>query len=89
MTWFSIPCVNRAYLITSPALEGFNNVPLLHPLETLHNNLTFHQVDDFLGRVCATRFPVPDMHALASLASKNNMELAVNTVKGWSYNRIE
>ncbi|KAK3786902.1 hypothetical protein RRG08_017499 [Elysia crispata] len=63
------------------ALEGFNNVPLLHPLETLHNNLTFHQVDDFLGKVCATRFPVPDMHALASLASKNNMELAVNTIK--------
>ncbi|GFS15257.1 inositol hexakisphosphate and diphosphoinositol-pentakisphosphate kinase [Elysia marginata] len=63
------------------ALEGFNNVPLLHPLETLHNNLTFHQVDDFLGRVCATRFPVPDLHALASLASKNRMELAMNTTK--------
>ncbi|GFO26084.1 inositol hexakisphosphate and diphosphoinositol-pentakisphosphate kinase 1 [Plakobranchus ocellatus] len=63
------------------ALEGFSNVPLLHPLETLHNNLNFHQVDDFLGRVCATKFPVPDMHALASLASKNNMDLAVNTAK--------
>ncbi|RUS84821.1 hypothetical protein EGW08_007436, partial [Elysia chlorotica] len=68
-------------LVKIDALEGFNNVPLLHPLETLHNNLTFHQVDDFLGRVCATRFPVPDMHALASLASKNNMDLAVNTAK--------
>ena len=46
------------------ALEGFNNVPLLHPLETLHNNLTFHQVDDFLGRVTSTRFvsSIPQQH---------------------------
>ncbi|KAH9515119.1 hypothetical protein Btru_019268 [Bulinus truncatus] len=43
------------------ALEGFNNVPLLHPLETLHNNLTFHQMDDFLGRVTTNKFTVPDV----------------------------
>ncbi|BFZ18674.1 hypothetical protein BsWGS_21714 [Bradybaena similaris] len=58
------------------ALEGFSNVPLLHPLETLHNNLTYHQVDDFLGRVTTTRFPVPDINALVSLTSKSVLNLS-------------
>ncbi|XP_055861728.1 inositol hexakisphosphate and diphosphoinositol-pentakisphosphate kinase 2-like isoform X6 [Biomphalaria glabrata] len=58
------------------ALEGFNNVPLLHPLETLHNNLTFHQMDDFLGRVTTNRFSIPDVTiALASLNSKSVFNL--------------
>uniref|UniRef100_A0A2C9LX79 Uncharacterized protein n=1 Tax=Biomphalaria glabrata TaxID=6526 RepID=A0A2C9LX79_BIOGL len=58
------------------ALEAFNNVPLLHPLETLHNNLTFHQMDDFLGRVTTNRFSIPDVTiALASLNSKSVFNL--------------
>jgi hypothetical protein len=40
-------------------LEGFSYVPQLHPLETLHNTLTYREVDDFLGRVTSTRFPMP------------------------------
>lgn len=27
-------------------------VPSIHPLETLHNSLSLHQVDRFLHRVC-------------------------------------
>ncbi|KAK7469720.1 hypothetical protein BaRGS_00036251 [Batillaria attramentaria] len=41
------------------ALEGFSYVPQLHPLETLHNTLTYRQIDDFLGRVTSTKFPMP------------------------------
>ncbi|XP_035824670.1 inositol hexakisphosphate and diphosphoinositol-pentakisphosphate kinase 2 [Aplysia californica] len=65
----------RGVLAVRPALEGFNNVPLLHPLETLHNNLTYHQVDDFLGRVTLNRFAVPDLSALHSIASKSLLKL--------------
>ncbi|BFZ04740.1 hypothetical protein BsWGS_07778 [Bradybaena similaris] len=57
------------------ALEGFSNVPLLHPLETLHNNLTFHQVHDFLRRITRTRFSLPDTD-MSSLASKSKLSLS-------------
>ena len=62
-------------LIVLPALEGFHNVPLLQPLETLHNTLTYHQVDDFLGRVTSTKFPVPDLNALQNIQSKVTVTL--------------
>ena len=34
-------------------------VPSLRPLETLHNNLTFKDVDDFLGIATNTKFVTP------------------------------
>ncbi|XP_070205437.1 inositol hexakisphosphate and diphosphoinositol-pentakisphosphate kinase 2-like isoform X3 [Littorina saxatilis] len=57
----SLPCVfslgfNFAGV---KALEGFSYVPQLHPLETLHNALTYREIDDFLGRITSTRFPMP------------------------------
>ena len=51
ITWVSI--------VVCVALEGFSYVPQLHPLETLHNTLTYREVDDFLGRITTTRFPMP------------------------------
>ncbi|KAL8562055.1 hypothetical protein ACOMHN_031826 [Nucella lapillus] len=56
----SLPCVfTMGFLPGAKALEGFSYVPQLHPLETLHNTLTFREMDDFLGRITSTRFPVP------------------------------
>ena len=46
------------------ALEGFVNVPELHPLETLHNTLTYQEIDDFLGRVTTAQFPGQGYHPI-------------------------
>ena len=46
-------------VVVCVALEGFSYVPQLHPLETLHNTLTYREVDDFLGRITTTRFTMP------------------------------
>lgn len=42
-----------------PAFEGFNIVPSLHPLETLHNKLTMKELDDFLTRATTSKFVTP------------------------------
>ncbi|XP_034332548.2 inositol hexakisphosphate and diphosphoinositol-pentakisphosphate kinase 2 isoform X1 [Magallana gigas] len=41
------------------AFEGFNMVPSLHPLETLHNKLTMKELDDFLTRATTSKFVTP------------------------------
>ncbi|XP_071090250.1 inositol hexakisphosphate and diphosphoinositol-pentakisphosphate kinase 2-like isoform X6 [Haliotis cracherodii] len=41
------------------AFGGFGMVPSLRPLETLHNNLTFKDMDDFLGIATNTKFVTP------------------------------
>nr|XP_022292485.1 inositol hexakisphosphate and diphosphoinositol-pentakisphosphate kinase 2-like isoform X2 [Crassostrea virginica] len=41
------------------AFEGFNMVPSLHPLETLHNKLTMRELDDFLKRATDSKFVTP------------------------------
>nr|XP_022292486.1 inositol hexakisphosphate and diphosphoinositol-pentakisphosphate kinase 2-like isoform X3 [Crassostrea virginica] len=43
----------------SNAFEGFNMVPSLHPLETLHNKLTMRELDDFLKRATDSKFVTP------------------------------
>eukprot|EP00105_Crassostrea_gigas_P040545 XP_019924693.1 PREDICTED: inositol hexakisphosphate and diphosphoinositol-pentakisphosphate kinase 2 [Crassostrea gigas] len=43
----------------SQAFEGFNMVPSLHPLETLHNKLTMKELDDFLTRATTSKFVTP------------------------------
>uniref|UniRef100_A0A8W8JB79 Inositol hexakisphosphate and diphosphoinositol-pentakisphosphate kinase n=1 Tax=Magallana gigas TaxID=29159 RepID=A0A8W8JB79_MAGGI len=44
---------------TLKAFEGFNMVPSLHPLETLHNKLTMKELDDFLTRATTSKFVTP------------------------------
>nr|XP_022292491.1 inositol hexakisphosphate and diphosphoinositol-pentakisphosphate kinase 2-like isoform X8 [Crassostrea virginica] len=44
---------------TFRAFEGFNMVPSLHPLETLHNKLTMRELDDFLKRATDSKFVTP------------------------------
>ncbi|XP_061176478.1 inositol hexakisphosphate and diphosphoinositol-pentakisphosphate kinase 2-like isoform X1 [Saccostrea echinata] len=44
---------------SNPAFEGFNMVPSLHPLETLHNKLTMKELDDFLKRATTCKFVTP------------------------------
>ena len=51
--------ITGVVVVVCAALEGFSYVPQLHPLETLHNTLTYREVDDFLGRITSTRFPMP------------------------------
>ncbi|XP_052802088.1 inositol hexakisphosphate and diphosphoinositol-pentakisphosphate kinase 2-like isoform X5 [Mya arenaria] len=41
------------------AFDGFNMVPSLKPLETLHNNLTMRDLDAFLSRATTTKFFTP------------------------------
>ena len=41
------------------AFDGFNMVPSLKPLETLHNNLTLKEMDAFLSRATTTKFFTP------------------------------
>ena len=41
------------------AFVGFDMVPSLHPLETLHNALTFKDMDYFLGQATSTKFATP------------------------------
>ncbi|XP_055955750.1 inositol hexakisphosphate and diphosphoinositol-pentakisphosphate kinase 2 isoform X5 [Patella vulgata] len=54
-------CSSLFYLNTNAlkAFEGFNMVPSIKPLETLHNSLTFRAVDDFLHRTTTNRFLTP------------------------------
>ncbi|KAL8624659.1 hypothetical protein ACOMHN_038205 [Nucella lapillus] len=47
------------------SLEGFHYVPQLHPLETLHNTLTFHEVNEFLNRITTVKFPSPEVSTTA------------------------
>ncbi|CAC5392742.1 PPIP5K [Mytilus coruscus] len=48
-----------ASFITSPAFEGFNMVPSIRALETLHHNLTMAQLSDFLRRATTKKFMNP------------------------------
>ncbi|XP_041367953.1 inositol hexakisphosphate and diphosphoinositol-pentakisphosphate kinase 2-like isoform X3 [Gigantopelta aegis] len=47
------------------AFVGFDMVPSLHPLETLHNALTFKDMDYFLEQATSTKFatPMPSPHS--------------------------
>ncbi|KAF2350084.1 hypothetical protein FHG87_019159 [Trinorchestia longiramus] len=45
----------RVPLFPSSGIEGQGGVPSIRPLETLHNALSFRQLDEFLRRI--TRFP--------------------------------
>jgi len=51
--------VHPAHLSTVTAFDGFNMVPSLKPLETLHNNLTMQDMDVFLGRATTSKFFTP------------------------------
>ncbi|XP_060080823.1 inositol hexakisphosphate and diphosphoinositol-pentakisphosphate kinase 2-like isoform X2 [Ylistrum balloti] len=52
-SWSSIFCLGTDSL---KAFGGFNMVPSLRPLETLHNKLTMRDMDLFFGRVTTTKF---------------------------------
>lgn len=39
------------------ALEGFGNVPMIRPLETLHNALSLKKLDTFLEKVTNSTSP--------------------------------
>ncbi|XP_056016009.1 inositol hexakisphosphate and diphosphoinositol-pentakisphosphate kinase 2-like isoform X4 [Ostrea edulis] len=56
---------------SNAAFEGFNMVPSLHPLETLHNKLTMRELDDFLKRATTSKFvtPISSPHSRTPLAS--------------------
>ncbi|KAL4224183.1 Inositol hexakisphosphate and diphosphoinositol-pentakisphosphate kinase 2 [Mactra antiquata] len=54
------------------AFDGFNMVPSLKPLETLHNNLTMQDLDMFLSRTTTSKFFTPvssPMYGQTPLAS--------------------
>ncbi|XP_060585253.1 uncharacterized protein LOC132741163 isoform X11 [Ruditapes philippinarum] len=60
------------------AFDGFNMVPSLKPLETLHNNLTMRDLDVFLSRATTTKFFTPvssPMYGPTPLASPRCPEL--------------
>ncbi|XP_060585258.1 inactive protein tyrosine kinase pTKL-like isoform X16 [Ruditapes philippinarum] len=62
----------------SNAFDGFNMVPSLKPLETLHNNLTMRDLDVFLSRATTTKFFTPvssPMYGPTPLASPRCPEL--------------
>ncbi|XP_076472834.1 inositol hexakisphosphate and diphosphoinositol-pentakisphosphate kinase 2-like isoform X2 [Babylonia areolata] len=51
--------INIKPFFSRQVLEGFNYVPQLHPLETLHNMLTLHEVKEFLIRVTSVEYMSP------------------------------
>ncbi|XP_046549232.1 inositol hexakisphosphate and diphosphoinositol-pentakisphosphate kinase 2-like isoform X7 [Haliotis rubra] len=55
----STPDLMTYQLKNDGAFGGFGMVPSLRPLETLHNNLTFKDMDDFLGIATNTKFVTP------------------------------
>ncbi|XP_060585248.1 uncharacterized protein LOC132741163 isoform X7 [Ruditapes philippinarum] len=70
--------LNRTSMCTVKAFDGFNMVPSLKPLETLHNNLTMRDLDVFLSRATTTKFFTPvssPMYGPTPLASPRCPEL--------------
>ncbi|XP_053375190.1 inositol hexakisphosphate and diphosphoinositol-pentakisphosphate kinase 2-like isoform X6 [Mercenaria mercenaria] len=66
------------YFSCGNAFDGFNMVPSLKPLETLHNNLTMRDLDAFLSRATTTKFFTPvssPMYGPTPLASPRCPEL--------------
>ncbi|XP_076452977.1 inositol hexakisphosphate and diphosphoinositol-pentakisphosphate kinase 2-like isoform X5 [Babylonia areolata] len=74
----STPDFNSLPARSNGALEGFSYVPQLHPLETLHNTLTFREMDDFLGRITSTRFMQPAISPTLAASRPSLMLISPN-----------
>ncbi len=56
----------------SAAIEGCGGVPAIRPLETLHNSLSFRQLDAFLERMISNPTTTPPKDSSVSLSSSCN-----------------